>query len=129
MIASGAGSLIEPEHFKVATRNLLKELSSANEIAPEFEEQINDLVEKRHLLIHRWFIEHGIPVAEDTAYIAQLTQLAQDVEHKSTRISGLLLGYILRWGRANPEQNVLVEPERSRLLALFRRAHLGDTGD
>ncbi|MBI2748641.1 MAG: hypothetical protein HYX43_04675 [Burkholderiales bacterium] len=129
MVASGVSSLIEPEHFKVATRTLVKNLSSANEIAPEFEERINELIEKRHLLIHRWFIEHGLPGDQDTAYLAQLTQLARDVEQGSNGITTLLVGYLLRWGKANPEQNVLADPERSRLLALFQRAHLGDTGD
>jgi hypothetical protein len=104
-------------------------LSSANSIAPEFEGQIDDPIEKRRLLVHRWYQENGLPGDENTADISKLIRLAQQVEENSKRISGLLAGYIVRWGKANPTQDALAEVERARLLALFQRAHLEDTGE
>jgi hypothetical protein len=129
MLETGTSTLIDSTHFKVPTRNLVKALAQDNNIAPEFEDQINDLIEKRHQLVHRWYQENGLPSEEDTAHIAKLIELAFEVEQNSKRISGLLAGYIVRWGRMHPEQNVRADPERSRLLALFQRAHLGDTGE
>jgi len=129
ILKSGISSLIDFKRFKTPTRNLIKELSRTNDIAPELESQINDLIEKRHLLVHRWFHENGLPGAEDTADISALIRLAHDVEENSKRISNLLAGYIVRWGRSNPAQSKLAGAEQRRLLALFQRAHLGDTGD
>lgn len=129
MLETGATTLINEKQFKTPTRNLIKELSAANNISTEFEAQINELIEKRHLLIHRWYQENGLPADEDKEHIAKLFQLANEVESKSKRISGLLAGYIVRWGRMHPDQNVLVDTERDRILALFQRAHLGDTGE
>ena len=129
MVETGVSNLIDPKRFKVPTRNLIKELAVANNIAPEFEGQINDLIEKRHLLVHRWYHENGLPGEGNTEHISRLIQLAHEVEQNSKRISGLLAGYIVHWGRLNPAQNVMADAERTRLLALFQRAHLGDTGE
>ena len=130
MLESGVSALIDEKRFKTPTRNLIKELSSANNIATEFEAQINELIiEKRHLLVHRWFLENGLPGEEDEANIASLIKLAREVEQDSKRLSSLLAGYIVRWGRMNPDQSVIVDGERKRLLAMFQRAHLGDTGE
>ena len=128
MLKSGVSKLIDAKHFKVPTRKLLIVLSSANSIATEFESQINDLIEKRHLLIHRWFQQNGLPGDDDTDDISKLTRLASEVEESSKRISGQLAGYIVSWGKANPAQNILADSERTRLLALFQQAHLGDRG-
>lgn len=129
ILVTGVSSLIDEKRFKTPTRNLIKELSAANNIAPEFEEQLDALIDKRHLLIHRWYQECGLPGEEDTDDISKLTLLAHDVEQESKRISGLLAGYIVCWGRFNLKQNLLADPERTRMLALFQRAHLGDTGE
>lgn len=129
MVETGVSNLIDPKRFKEPTRNLIKKLALTNNIAPEFEGQINDLIEKRHLLVHRWYHENGLPGEGNTEHIARLIQLAHEVEQNSKRISGLLAGYIVHWGRLNPAQNAMVDAERTRLLALFQRAHLGDTGE
>jgi hypothetical protein len=129
MVESGVSILTSKKHFKTPIRNLIKELSSANNIAPEFEVQINNLIERRHLLIHRWYQENGIPSEEETTAIFELIELARGVEKDSKRISGLLAGYIVRWGKMNPEQDMMLDTERTRLLGLFQRAHLGDTGE
>ena len=129
IVESGVSIPFDEKRYKTPTRNLIKELSGANNIAFEFEGQLNALIEQRHLLVHRWFRENGLPGDEDHADISKLIQLAHEVERESKRISGLLAGYVVRWGRLNPAQDVLVDSERTRLLALFQRAHLGDTGE
>jgi hypothetical protein len=121
-----SNSLISPDRFKEPTRNLIKKLSAANNIATEFEAQINDLVLKRHLLIHGWFRENGLPSDDNLIEIAKLVQLADDVEQKSKSIAALLAGYIVRWGELNPtELTRITESERQRLMAIFQFAHLG----
>lgn len=122
-------SLINPNRYKVPTRNLLKELAAANTIASEFADQIDDLVEKRHLLVHRWFQENGLPGETDVNQIAKLVTLANDVETNSKRISALLAGYVVRWSETRPiVQSDIKEEERDRLLKIFQRAHLGRDG-
>jgi len=129
MLETGVSNSIDPKRFKIPTRNLIKALAMANNIAPEFEGQINNLIEKRHLLVHRWYHDNGLPGEGNTEHISRLIQLAHEVEQNSKRISALLAGYIVHWGRLNPAQNVMADVERTRLLALFQRAHLGDIGE
>ena len=129
MLKGKASSLIDPKRFKVPTRNLIKELSNANTIAPELEGQINELIENRHLLVHRWYQENGLPGEDNAADILKLTRLAHDVEQNSKRISALLAGYIVCWGKVNPQQHQLTDAERTRMLKLFQRAHLGNTAE
>ncbi len=117
---------LTPQGFKVPTRNLIKKLSAANQIAPELESQMNDLVEKRNQLIHEWFRVHGLPGEESSGEIGELTALANEVEQKSKSISAKLAGYVSRWGEMNPTELPSVsDAESQRLTAVFLSAHLG----
>ncbi|MCM2308537.1 MAG: hypothetical protein NDI91_13855 [Sulfuritalea sp.] len=118
-------SAMNPNRFKVATRSLIKELAVANQLAPELEDQINDLVAKRHLLVHRWFVENGLPGDSDIEHIAKITDLALEIETSSKRICSLLAGYVSHWGETHPEQQAqMTDEERQRLIGLFKYAHL-----
>lgn len=125
MMQTEALTSINPKEFKTPIRNLIKQLKSANNVAPEFESQVNELIEKRHKLVHRWYQEKGIPSIEDVQGIAELTRLALDVESESKRISSLLAGYVSKWGKGNPTSFTIDDRERSRLMLLFQKAHLG----
>lgn len=92
---------IEPIRFKNPAKNLVKFLSERNNIAPELEVQINELLEDRHTVIHRWSRENGFADADDEEHWRKYEALALKVEAESRRISRLLLSYILKW--AEPE--------------------------
>lgn len=88
--------LVNPKRFKVATKLLLKQLAQTNDIAPEFETRVAALVDKRHTLIHRWYVENGWPGEHDAEEIVKLTTLAQEVESECLQITATLAGYILK---------------------------------
>jgi hypothetical protein len=90
---------INPNRFKVptATKALLKELAARNDIDSEFESQIKNLVVNRHTLIHRWYLENGLPGDDDEEDISKLTNLAIEVESECKRIIALLSKYVLKW--------------------------------
>ena len=126
MIETSTSAPIDVKKFKSPTKNIVKALSHANNIAPEFADEIDALLEKRHELVHRWFTQNGIPSEEDTAGVEKLLQLATEVEVGCKRITVLLTGYMLRWGRQMGTNEAGAESSATRLLAVFRRAHLGE---
>lgn len=123
LAGNGTDGLVNPNRFKAATRLLLKQLAQSNDIAPDFEARVAALVEKRHILIHRWFVENGWPGEGDSAEIMKLTAFAQEVESESRLITLMLVEYILnsdsefsdvRPRLADIFQNVKVDGNRSR---------------
>ena len=120
--------LINPKRFKDATMNLLKKLSASNDIDPTFEAKIAALVDKRHTLIHRWFIEKGWPEDEDVNEIAQVISFAREVEEESQAITRLLLQYVLHWGTPQGETPHEPTQARAQILQLFKNAHMFSGG-
>jgi hypothetical protein len=117
-----SSDLINPNRFKVPTKNLLKELAERNDIDAAFEGQIGDLIEKRHLLIHRWALENGLPGDSDADEIERLTALALEVERSSWHITSLLVGYVREWLLGEDDSSVFAEQLR-RAERLFHDVH------
>jgi hypothetical protein len=92
---------IPPSRFKTPTKNLLKLLAERNDIHPELESDIAELLEARHKVIHRWTLENGSAEREDSQYWLRYGKFALHVEGEAKRIASLLLSYILKW--AEPE--------------------------
>ena len=113
---------INPNRFKVPTKALLKELAERNDIDTTFESQIGDLVEKRHLLIHRWYLENGLPGDEDTEEIKQLTDLTVEVENGCRRIVALLSGYVIKWLTGENQDSTFAK-RLSKANRIFHDAH------
>lgn len=88
-------AFVNTKRLKTATKALLKELSQSNDIAPDFEERVVRLVDKRHILIHRWYAENGWPDEDDVDDINRLAALAKEVEGESREIVRMLAQYIL----------------------------------
>ena len=108
--------LINPNKFKVATRTILKELSNTNNIDSNFESRISILVEKRHTLIHRWFVKNGLP--EEIEEIQKLTLLAQEVEKESNFIAKKLAEYMVN---VNDSENPSVE-----IINIFKKINMDE---
>jgi hypothetical protein len=99
MLRDGESRAIDPKSFKTPTKNLIKALSAANSIDPLFEGLIHYWVERRHLLVHRWFQQHGLPGKEDQEEIENLTELADDLDRRSRYLASALAGYAVKWTR------------------------------
>jgi hypothetical protein len=115
--------LINPNRFRDPTKKLLKELAERNDIDAAFEGQIGDLVEKRHLLIHRWALKNGLPGDSDADEIARLTALAVEVEHASSHITSLLVGYVNKWLIGEGGNSGVFSERLGRAERLFHDAH------
>lgn len=116
------GGYIPAGSFKVPVKSVIKTLSSKGNIAPDLETRLNSYVEDRHVLIHRWFQEHGWPTDNDAAGFAPIVELASRVESEARELSRLFAGYMVKfaepkWAAANGDDY------KTRMEAIFHRAH------
>jgi hypothetical protein len=80
--------------FKNPTKNLIKSLAQCSQIDPEFETRINDLLEQRHVVVHRWLLSNGSPFGLTTEQWDQLATVAETVASEAMELSFLLLGHM-----------------------------------
>lgn len=90
-------------------------------LSSEFEDRLNDLVERRHKLIHRWGIEEGFP--ETPEQFESLRQFASAIGDDAFGISTVLLTTLAKWAAQFPELAnergwTAAIPERFRSLAV-----------
>lgn len=102
---------IDPKLYRKSIRRFLERLSKQNNIDPQLEKDISDLVEKRDVLVHRWIREQGWPSADDDAGWSDYESLANEVADESRGIIRLLSGYLLKlndqeWAQQNPKEYV-----------------------
>jgi len=92
---------IDPNRLKTATKNLIKELSEKGNISPTLEVDINQWIEDRHTLVHRWYPTNGLGDENDEEHWNRYAALAQRVARESYRIAKLLITYVVKWGEPN----------------------------
>ncbi len=113
--------------FKNPIKNILKALSAEQKIAPELEDRFSKYLEDRHTLIHRWLQEKGWPDDGDELGFRPIIELAKKVESEAKELTKVLVGYVIRYG--NPDMQ---EEQRSeygeRMRNLFLRAHIDWNG-
>ncbi|HUP61108.1 MAG TPA: hypothetical protein VNA69_11875 [Thermoanaerobaculia bacterium] len=92
---------LEKNFSMLPVRAMLKQLQQHVDVSPEFESRLEDLVERRHTLIHRWGIENTFPTStEDYIRMAAFSlQIAVD----SNALSRLFHGYVVEWMERVPE--------------------------
>ena len=109
--------------FKVPTSSIVKMLSDKGSIAPDLETRLKTYIEDRHLLVHRWVQEKGIPTTEKDFLL--LAKLALTVEKEARDLIRIFAGYMVKhtepdWAAAN------LDEYRSRMAAIFLEAHKDD---
>lgn len=87
--------------FRVPTTALINELKKHVSVNPSFEARLRSLVDSRHTLVHRWFLEHGAPTT--TVEMESLTTFANTVLENATEISAVLLKYSIEWVSKIPD--------------------------
>lgn len=97
---------IEPlsraKSFKQPVKGLLKELSQAQSIDPGLETRISTLIENRHRVIHRSFLEFGWPGPMETNREADFRQLCAGVVSESNAMSIVFVDLVLTWMKRFP---------------------------
>ncbi len=80
-------------HFKNASKNVLKELRTKIEIKPEYDEQLSEFLDKRHIAIHRGLQTFGDSFDTYHSFVEGL--LPQAALHTS-----ILLDLCKRWAES-----------------------------
>jgi hypothetical protein len=97
---------IEPisqsKSFKQPVTALLRELSKAQAIEPELEGRVTRLIENRHRMIHRLFLEFGWPAAIPREKEGDFVQLCARVASESQAISIVFVDLVLNWMKRFP---------------------------
>ncbi|MCA3187899.1 MULTISPECIES: hypothetical protein [unclassified Cupriavidus] len=119
------GGMIDEKKYKTATANVVKALSSREQIAADLEDRLNVLIERRNELVHRWFMQHGWPWPDtnNAADYAPVVELAEWVRTEANAITHMMAGYMVK--HAHPEA-AEKDPKayRQAMAELFHKLHV-----
>lgn len=96
--------------FRKPTRAIMEELRQHINVDAQFEYTLQDAVERRHRLIHRWAIENRWPGSEDYESQKELLEFAKDLSAEANGLSRLLVPYIYEWMKKFPDLSSNLEP-------------------
>ena len=96
--------------FRNPTRALIKELRQHIKVDVQFEYTLQDVVERRHRLIHRWAIEKRWPGSEDYESKKELLEFANALSNEANGLSRLFVTYIYEWMKKFPDLSSKLEP-------------------
>lgn len=105
--------------FRKPTRALIEELRQHINVDAQFENILQDVVDRRHRLIHRWSIEKRWPDLEDYESQKELLEFAIALSAEANGLSRLLATYVTEWMKKFPGLSSNLEPlEKQWLSAL-----------
>jgi hypothetical protein len=93
--------------WKQPIASLIRQLVERSKISGKLEDRLRNYVEDRHLLIHRWAYEVGIPSTDDEW--AKVRIHADHVAAEALELMNLFVSYALRYG--NPETSTCAPEE------------------
>lgn len=101
---------LEKNFSKPSMKVILGELRRYVDVSNEFENRLLDLIERRHILIHRWGIEYGLP--DNDATHVKIREFSNILARDANGLSNVLYEYIAAWLKKFPEfQEVLAKNE------------------
>lgn len=101
---------LEKNFSKPSVKVILEELRRYVDVSKEFEAKLVDLIERRHILIHRWGIEYGLPNNDDG--YKKISEFSNALSKDANGLSNVLYEYIAEWMRKFPEfEKLLAENE------------------
>jgi hypothetical protein len=106
---------LEKNFSKPPMKRMLAELRKHADVSAEFESAMLSFIDRRHILVHRWAIEHGLP--EDDAAHMKLAMFAIEVAQDAVGLSQLLHGYVINWMRRFPEFENSLSLQQAKWLA------------
>jgi hypothetical protein len=107
--------------FKVPVRNIVKELATRGDIAPDLEERLSKYVDDRHLLIHRWTVEKGVPSSGDSEASEEIIVLADRVSREAETLRRNIITYML-----SSQDLKDMSEYRRRVGRMFQDGHRGE---
>ena len=119
------GGYLAAGAFKVPIASIVRILAEKGTIAPDLETRLKAYVEDRHLLVHRWVQERGIPDDNNPKDFLLLAEFALRVEREARELARIFVGYILKY--ADPDWSAANQDEyKARMAQMFLRAHVDD---
>jgi hypothetical protein len=118
---------LDHNSFRPAVTALLNELKSIIAVDMSFESTLRDFAERRHVLIHRWFIQRGWPPPSDSSQQMELTKFALAVAQDAVDLSSFLAKYVLEWMKRLPELRMLAEEQEKQWAQMFPAARFAFT--
>jgi hypothetical protein len=94
--------LTKSKSFKRPVKALLKKLSKAQSIDAGLDVRVSKLVEKRHRVLHRSFLEFGWPIAMAPEKDAEFRMLCVQVGVESQAMSVVFIDLLLTWMKRFP---------------------------
>lgn len=92
---------LEKNFTKPSMRTLLAELGKYVAINEEFKQKVEDLIERRHTLIHRWGPLNGLPSSDEEH--KSIGNFAIALSKDANALSDQLHKYIVQWMKRFPE--------------------------
>ena len=103
------GGFVAPGAYKAPLRNLLKRLQERGQVEPTFATRLDQYIEARHVLVHRWVLQNGPAVPDDVAHWEALARHAKSVTVDAEYLMDYLLRYVLKyadpaWAETHPDE-------------------------
>lgn len=92
------------------------------QLPTSLEARLSTYVQDRHLLIHRWIQERGIPEDNNPNDFLPLAKLALPVEQEARELTHIFASYVVKY--AEPEwASANLDEYKAKMAHLFQHAH------
>jgi hypothetical protein len=86
---------LEKNFSKPPMKKLLEDLGQYVDVSQEFKRKLANLIERRHILIHRWGIEYGLP--DEAEGFLKITVFSNELAKDANGLTKVLYRYIVEW--------------------------------
>ena len=118
--AKRTGGAISPESYKLALMNGVNRLRDQNAIHPTLDAALVKYIDDRHVLVHRWALNHGFPDYAAVGAWEALGSHARSVASQAASLFGFFTTYLAEY--AMPEVAAKDYPTyQARMLSMFNR--------
>ena len=120
--AKRTNGALTPESYKLALMNGLKRLRKQGAIHASLDAALVKYIEDRHVLVHRWALQHGFPDHADAGAWQALAAHARSVSAQAAQLFGFFTTYLAEY--AMPEVAASDYPTyQARMLSMFNREY------
>jgi hypothetical protein len=106
---------------KQRTSSIVERLQKDGAIAHDLQKRFEDFNENRNILIHRWFMQHGI--SDDPVKEQPLLALARMVHAEADALTHMMAGFMIK--HAYPEKQAV---DHVKMINMFNLMHIDTRG-